>query len=746
MAYPGNPELSPQAQDRVMTAFKQVVGKLQQGNREEALIGLEFVLRLDPAYAPAKNLHQQLSSGASEIDLNDVLSQLQAPTTDTINTLLVEAVEMYDERDFDGAREKVEQVLLDLPGHEEARFLLSQIEEATKGESQVDQFLDQARSALEKGDSQEAANFVMMAQALDPHHKGIADTIAMIDQGGDVSLEQAGFAPEDEAPAVESEAPAVDSGAPAVDSGAPAFDSAEAEEPTFEPAAESSELFDAPPEELAAPTAEELGDVVSAPEPNVEISPGPPPTHVSGPVASQPAPEPQPEPVPPAGAPSEPYYDDADAAEGLFETGSTMSAEESDEVEVDLGDANAVIRDLLSKGGTAAAADDYVGAIDAWSRILLIDHTHEEALDRIEHIRHAKEDIDHRIEPMLTDGRSAHLSGDLEMAKDFAERALELSPNNVEATRLLEAIQRGAHPESAEFDADSAMPELEDDLFTDEFEATSDFGEAVSGRSQTVEGEWRTPVKTKKKLPWQWWAAIGVVGLGIVGVAMWFGGAFAPAPEAEPRINVVNRVLNEAKNMYNEKRVEEAILHLEQNSANDPFQVRIDKILTEYRAAVATPVPTPVPEGLIACRALLEEGRWLAAYERTMTELKDFPNDPGLVEVRDQILEVEPAAADLYHAIKSGNHAGALSIAKQLLEKRPDDSEIVASFDRFLFNAGLAELRAFKLSEAETYLVELKGRQPEDEEIGRILDFIETYKTRPVDMQLEIFVGSLSER
>ena len=30
---------------RVMTAFKQVVGKLQQGNREEAIIGLEFVLR-----------------------------------------------------------------------------------------------------------------------------------------------------------------------------------------------------------------------------------------------------------------------------------------------------------------------------------------------------------------------------------------------------------------------------------------------------------------------------------------------------------------------------------------------------------------------------------------------------------------------------------------------------------------------------------------------------------------------------
>jgi tetratricopeptide (TPR) repeat protein len=738
MAYPGNPDLSPQAQDRVMTAFKQVVGKLQQGNREEALIGLEFVLRLDPAYAPAKNLHQQLSSGASEIDLNDVLAQLQAPTTDTINTLLVEAVEMYDERDFDGAREKVDQVLLDIPGHEEARFLLSQIEEATKGESQVGQFLDQARNALEQGDSQEAANFVMMAQALDPHHSGIAETIALIEQGGDVSLEQAGFAAEGEAPAV--------------DSGGPDFDSNEEQGPgAFEPAVESSELFSAPAEDVAAPTAEELGDVVSAPEPTVEISQGPPPPHVSTSVASEPEPEPAPEPLveapsePLMDAPSEPYYDE-EAAEGLFETGPTMSAPEPEDEEVDPSDPNAVIRDLLSKGGTAAAADDYAGAIDAWSRILLIDHTHEEALDRIEHIRHAKEDIDRRIEPMLADARSAHLSGDLEMAKDFAQRALELSPNNVEASRLFEAIQRGAHPDSAEHDPDSAMPELEDDLFTDEFEATSDFGEAVSDRPQTVEGEWRTPVKPKRKLPWQWWTAIAGIGLAIVGVAMWFGGVFAPAPEAEPRINVVNRVISEARIMYSEKRVEEAILHLEQNSADDPFQVRIDKVLNEYRAAVATPVPTPVPEGLTACRTLLEEGRWMAAYERAMTELKTHPNDPGLVEVREQILEVEPAAADLYHAIKSGNHTGALGVARSLLEKRPDDPELVASYDRFLFNAGLGELRAFKLPEAENYLVELKGRQPEDGEIARILDFIDTYKTRPVDMQLEIFVGSLSER
>lgn len=136
----------------------------------------------------------------------------------------------------------------------------------------------------------------------------------------------------------------------------------------------------------------------------------------------------------------------------------------------------------------------------------------------------------------------------------------------------------------------------------------------------------------------------------------------------------------------------------------------------------------------------------MAAYERVMSELRSHPNDPGLEGVRQKILGLEPAAADLYGAIRSGDHRAAIDLSKALIEKRPGDSEVVQAHDRFLFNAALAELRAFNLSNAESYLVELQKRQPEDPEIQRILEFVDTYKTRPVDMQLEIFVGSLSER
>jgi len=704
MAYPGNPELSPQAQDRVMTAFRQVVGKLQQGNRQEAQIGLEFVLRLDPAYAPAHNLQAQLRSGAAEIDINAILGELQAPTTDAIDSLLAEAVEDFNDHDFEGAKRKVEQVLLDLPGHQEARQLLREIEAADKGDSQVRKFLAQAEGALARGDSQEAANFVMMAQALDPHHAGIAATIANIQRGGVVSLEQAGFASTDELPA------------------GPDFGAAGDGEPLFGTAEEAAAMFaDAAREESPRDRATAPGSAAPA------------------------------APAAPFGTAGEDggaaYYSSSamDDVSDLFQEAPEVAAGQA----AGGGDHSAAtVRDLLARGGAAAAEDDYAAAIDAWSRILLIDPEHGEARDRIEHIRHAKEELDRRVEPMLADAQEAHEAGNQAVAKDFVNRILALSPRHVEASRLADLLGAAAATASpARAAAASGMPELEDDLFSEEFGATPDFGAEVEQRPTTLEGEWRTPKKPKRRLPWQWWAMIGAGGLAVVAFSLWVASSLMPDKAApESRVSVVNRVLTDAAELYNTGRVQEAILLLEQNSADDVFQKRIDNRLQEYRRRVATPVPTPVPEGLAACRALLAEGRWMAAYIRAKEELRLHPNDPGLEEVRGQILEVEPAAAALWDARASGDFRAAVAITRDLLEKRPGEAEIVDVYERSLFNAGMNELRAFNLAEADGFISELIRRRPEDEEAQRVREFITTYKSRPIDMQLEIFVGSIPLR
>ena len=136
----------------------------------------------------------------------------------------------------------------------------------------------------------------------------------------------------------------------------------------------------------------------------------------------------------------------------------------------------------------------------------------------------------------------------------------------------------------------------------------------------------------------------------------------------------------------------------------------------------------------------------MAAYERLMAELKAHPNDPGLEKLRLEILEAEPEAANLYGALEAGDRGATLSIAKDLLDVRPDDQEVMVFYDRELFNTSMGELRAFNLAGGEGYLAELAVRQPNDQEVQRILQFINTYKGRPVDMQLKIFVGNLANR
>ena len=62
-SYPGNPALSPEVRQRVETTYRQSLELAERGNRQEASLGCDFVLQLDPDYAPARDLLARLESG-----------------------------------------------------------------------------------------------------------------------------------------------------------------------------------------------------------------------------------------------------------------------------------------------------------------------------------------------------------------------------------------------------------------------------------------------------------------------------------------------------------------------------------------------------------------------------------------------------------------------------------------------------------------------------------------------------------
>jgi len=752
-----------------MTAFKQVLTNLQAGQREEAMIGLEFVLRLDPRFAPAANLKRQLASNSNEIDLGDIIAQLQAPTTDAINGLLIEAVDDFNSREFLGAREKVEKVLIDLPGHQEARDLRDQIDKALKIEGQVGQFRIQAREALAKGDPQEAANFVMMAQALDPHHTGIASTLKEIDETGGLALSQgAGTESPDAAPdptippsrpattGAESEpfsvadAPDPDAPGPLLDDelGPPLEDAFAVEFDTQDPFADlmDSEPESAMPEPAPVSTfGDGHGDDVSFPpmDDTADLFSAPPGSSDTG--------------------------DREAAMAGAPSAGEDFAAAEMEDADED--SIASSIQELIEQGQAAYGQRDQPLAISLWSRVFLLKPTHPEAGHLIERAKKSLAETENQIESLFSRARDAFDEGEHDTARLLINKALVLRPNHLEVNLLKEQLDREQGvastqkpaeapptPERRVEDSPTAapeLPELDDDLFGDLLpdtgadvtaedpddglfsESDDDFD---SFEELSLVDRLRSRISVRL-------LAIAGVALVVVLAGVWLGGKFLTAePDEVDNSAAVNEVLVEADRLYKEHKVEEALHLLREFPAAGLSQQRIDMRIAKYEVSLAPPTPTPVPEDASRAQALLDQGLWWSAYMAVTEGLAAYPDDSGLMEIQQLIVETEPEGPILHNAMKTRDYRTAVSISEDLLLQYPGQGDLAVVLERSLFNSALAESRAYNLTGAENHLTRLLELKPEDEEAIRFLEFVQKYKVRAADMRLEIFIRSLNER
>lgn len=748
-----------------MTAFKQVLTNLQSGQREEAMIGLEFVLRLDPSFGPAMNLKRQLASSHNEIDLGDIIAQLQAPTTETINALLIEAVDDFNSREFLTAKEKVEQVLIDLPGHQEARDLRDQIEKALKIESQVGQFLIQAREALAGGDPQEAANFVMMAQALDPHHTGIASTLKEIDQTGGLALSQdapqpspigaAGVSPpsrpatpgETSVPQAFAEAPVPPMDQPGMadeeDAFAVEFDTQDPFSDLVDPIPNQS------PEESTPEFGAGAGDDVSFP-----------PMNDTADLFTAP-------------------YETPDVGDAVPSADGTGSVADSfDSVDLDAADEESLavsIQELIEKGRAALNGGDQPLAISIWSRIFLVKPTHPEAGHLIEKAKKSLAAAESEVEGLLAKARDTFDEGEHDAARLLINKALARRPNHIEISILkeeldreqgisTEAAQPKAQPDETPGPAAPSLPELDDDLFGDVVdEAPVDF----SATDMAADGDGPDDdlfrddgavddfddfqdlslvERLRSRFPIRM-VAIAGVALVVVLAGVWLGGKMLrPEPEADDSAAAVSEVLIEADRLFKQNKVEEALHLLREFPAAGLSQQRIEMRIAKYEQDLAPPTPTPVPEQASRAEDLLEQGLWWSAFAAAGEGLVSHSDDPGLAELRKLIVEIEPEAPVLENALKTRNYRASVSITEDLLLQYPEQGDLRAVLERSLFNAALAESRAYNLTGAENHLVRLLELKPDDEEAVRFLEFVQKYKVRAADMRLEIFIRSMNER
>ncbi len=72
--YPGSPSLSPEAREKVLQTFHHTIDLARGGKNEEALLGCDFILKMDPRFTPAKKLLESLrgASAGTILDLSPV--------------------------------------------------------------------------------------------------------------------------------------------------------------------------------------------------------------------------------------------------------------------------------------------------------------------------------------------------------------------------------------------------------------------------------------------------------------------------------------------------------------------------------------------------------------------------------------------------------------------------------------------------------------------------------------------------
>jgi tetratricopeptide (TPR) repeat protein len=209
MSYPGNPSLTRDVQQRVLDTFSQTLDLVNEGSRQEALLGCDFVLRMDPQFEPARRLQERLrSSAGAVVDTDDLRAAVDPSAAAAATQAQVVPADLF--ADLDGLG-------LDLPDlpptsgadlHQELNGLLEQrrfqelialaeteratvfadpvlqgvVQEAQtrmEAEPYVKKFLASARAALQAGNADEAGRLLDKVRALDGSHPEIAELDAI---------------------------------------------------------------------------------------------------------------------------------------------------------------------------------------------------------------------------------------------------------------------------------------------------------------------------------------------------------------------------------------------------------------------------------------------------------------------------------------------------------------------------------------------------------------------------------------
>lgn len=699
MTYSGNPSLSPDVRQRILGTFEQTLQLAGEGSRQEALLGCDFVLRMDPQFEPARVLQERLKTSAGPVRVDDLLPAGGAGATaalpepdDPFGSLDGLALDLPDLPGLDagangsGLRTRFQdlldqrrfQELLTTAAEErpavmadpELQKIVATAQERMEAEPYLMKFLTSARQALQTGNAAEVARLLDKAKSLDPSHPEIAE------------LERLGRGPAAVPPPV----------APAV--------------------------------QIPAPF----------------------------PATAMPA---------------------ATLAFG----GSGDSESERR------------IRELLDEGQAALDKGDPQGAIDAWSRIFLIDIDHQEAARRIEGARRIKAENERQVEEIFHDGLARLETGDAASARRAFQRVLELQPGHFAAREYLQQIDSGNIPTPRPGSLRD-LPAVPPDLpLPGDLDAAGNLREEILVPPEPPGAKGKTAERrTAAKAPAARSGGEGrarrlflIVGGAVLLLALaagwWFftnrdsvfpnSGAdeeatsTAPLPGSDP--------IARAERLHKAGKTDLAVSQLRRLPQTDPNYEKAQKLIAEWEgppapaipgtapAAAPGTVPPPAAPGsaeasqrretlLAAARAAYGE----RSYLRALTRLEQAAALGRLEGADAQLLDdtkrkLAPIAQeiDLFR-----QHEWEFILPKlwRLRDENPEDRDVNQLIVDCYYNLAVRDLQRADAMKAAEKFQEAVNLRPDDPLLRRHLLFAQTYEQRQKDLLYRIYVKYLPYR
>jgi tetratricopeptide (TPR) repeat protein len=708
MSYPGNPEIPSDIQQRLLDAFGEALDLAEMGKREEAGLGCDFILRTDPLFEPARVLMRRVQQADGPLSVDDLRSgdalaglpmpQLDAGFIDPGGNLRARILAALAQRRLEEAVNLGMEHAAEIAEDSDLLHRLQEAQTRLEARPYIQQFLESARAASTTGDLLDRDRWLGKIRALDPENPALAEFY-------------------DAAPTVSTTG-------------------------LFQPVGGFDFAPMLPPDELPAPTPapptreDSLARFAEALEKGERVSPSSVEQTPLGatPVFSRP-------------------LEMSSIGNSLDELAGFGPATKhpGGSAARSVGGEDDRIQALLDEGQAAFDRGELQSAIDAWSRIFLIDIDHAEANRRIEEARRVKAEADRRTEEMFHEGVTKFEAGDTGGARQVFERLLQIQPNYLAAREFIAQIDSGSGvvlPRLGEAGPGFASSPAEAPRATGEqAPVRRDRGPRPSGGS--VEAGPKAVVKKSSGLG----GILRIVGIAaLVGVggwlawtnrASWLPGSSAAPPPTAAAVDPIER----AKRLHSEGKTSSALQVLKRIAPGTAEAEVARALIAEWEALEAPKPSGPSPEALRQQSELLAAAQSAAAGIRFREANRLYEQAAAILPLPASSLELAREAkarvdvlAPQLAMFKDGSWEEALPTLWRLHEAAPQDRDVTGLLATAYVNLAIRELQRESPADALPNLKEALGVDPADPLAKRLQAFAEHYRDKAPDLQYRIFV------